>query len=413
MATPQDSMVAGLFTTPDQYQQQRQAVQRAQALEMARLDPFQQGQANIQMGINRIADVGAGALGIQDPQLQALSTIRELSNKYDTNTSGGVAGLATELQQRGLTQQAFQLGQKALSMRKLEAEAQAKTAERLTNEQKNATAIADSAGLQRGTSEWTDKYNTELARLTAGSKGANIKEIGVAAKTREPVYFDVATDSQFTIKQDPTNPGKQIRVPFNGGVDRTTSSTNVGFSPEIKMTNQELDWRKQFLSENKPVIEQAANVQQSLNLLQQSQTSPFADAAFANTVVSAFGGDKQKSKSEIDRLVKAGSLDERVANTVKGFFEGTTSAKTKEDQLKVLTAVDKILEQRYNNSSKAWSTRLTAAKVNPELIVPTYAETVGVGGAPKGANLPPEGTRLRNKATRQIEVVRNGKLVPE
>jgi hypothetical protein len=227
MATPQDSMLAGLFTTPEQYQQQRQAVQRAQAIQMAQLDPFQQGQANIQMGINRIADVGAGALGIQDPQLQAVSTIRELSSKYDTNTSGGVAGLATELQQRGMQQQAFQLGQRALEMRKLEAEAQAKTMEKLTNEQKNATAIADSSGATRGTPEWTDKYNTELARLTAGSKGANIKEIGVAEKTREPVYFDVATDSQFVVKQDPRDPTKQVRVPFNGGVDRTTAKTDV------------------------------------------------------------------------------------------------------------------------------------------------------------------------------------------
>jgi hypothetical protein len=159
-----------------------------------------------------------------------VSTIRELSNKYDTNTSGGVAALATELQNRGLTQQAFQLGQRSLEMRKLEAEAQAKTAERLTNEQKNATAIADSSGAARGSTEWGNKYNTELARLTAGSKAGNIKEIGVAERTREPVYFDIGSDgigSQFVIKQDPRDPTKQIRVPFNGGVDRTTAKTDV------------------------------------------------------------------------------------------------------------------------------------------------------------------------------------------
>jgi hypothetical protein len=167
MATPQDSMVAGLFSTPEQYQQQRQAVQRAQAIQMAQLDPFQQGQANIQMGFNRLADVGAGALGIQDPQLQAVSAIRELSSKYDTNTSGGVAGLATELQQRGMQQQAFQLGQRALEMRKLEAEAQTKTMERLTPEQKNATAMADASGAVRGTPEWTDAYKSNLTQLTA------------------------------------------------------------------------------------------------------------------------------------------------------------------------------------------------------------------------------------------------------
>jgi hypothetical protein len=67
MAT--DNM-AGLFSTPEQYQQSRIDQQRAQAIQMASLDPFQQGQANIQMGVNRLADVGAGALNIQDPMLQ-------------------------------------------------------------------------------------------------------------------------------------------------------------------------------------------------------------------------------------------------------------------------------------------------------------------------------------------------------
>lgn len=230
MATSQDSMLAGLFSTPEQYQQNRLALQEAQAIQQAKLSNYERGLAGQQMGLNRLADVGAGALGIQDPQLQAMSAIRELSSKYDTNTSGGVAALATELQQRGMQQQAFQLGQKALEMRKLEAEAQAKTMERLTNEQKNAGAMADSSGAKRGSTEWTEKYNSELARLTAGNKAGNIKEIGVAEKTREPVYFDIGSDgigSQFVVKQDPRDPTKQIRVPFNGGVDRTTAKTDV------------------------------------------------------------------------------------------------------------------------------------------------------------------------------------------
>jgi hypothetical protein len=227
MATPQDSMLAGLFSTPEQYQQNRLALQEAQAIQQAKLSNYERGLAGQQMGLNRLADVGAGALGIQDPMLQQLSTINQLASQFDTGTSGGMAAFANALREKQLYGPAAQLAAQVAPLRLKEAEAQAKTAERLTNEQKNATAIADSAGLQRGTSEWTDKYNTELARLTAGSKGANIKEIGVAEKTREPVYFDVATDSQFVVKQDPRDPTKQIRVPFNGGVDRTTAKTDV------------------------------------------------------------------------------------------------------------------------------------------------------------------------------------------
>jgi hypothetical protein len=225
MAT--DNMMGGLFGTPEQYQQQRMAQQEAQAIQQAKLSNYERGLANQQMGFNRLADVGAGLLGVEDPQMQAMSAMQDLSRKYDTSSSGGMAGFATELQNRGFTQQAYKAGQAALAMREKEATIQAKTMEKLTNEQKNAAGLADSAGLQRGTPEWTNTYNTELSRLTAGSKGANIKEIGVAEGTRQPVYFDVATDTQFVVRQDPKDPTKQVRVAFNGGVDRTTARTSV------------------------------------------------------------------------------------------------------------------------------------------------------------------------------------------
>jgi hypothetical protein len=400
MAT-QDSMVAGLFSTPEQYQQQQRQALYEQAVQESKLDPYQQARVNLQTGVQGLAQAGAGMLGAEDPQMKAMSALRELASKYDTNTSGGVAALAQELQQRGMQQQAYQLGQQALAMREKEATIQTKTMERLTPEQKNAAGLADSAGLQRGTPAWAEKYSSELARLTTANKPNALPNIAKLQEYRRQAVTNGASTTELA----------QIDAVIKA--EGFGKGTNIQLSPEIKMANQELDWRKQFLSENKPVIEQAANVQQALGLLQQSQQSPFADAAFANTVVSAFGGDKQKSKSEIDRLVKAGSLDERVANTVKGFFEGTTSAKTKEDQLKVLTAVDKVLEQRYNTSAKSWSDRLSKANVNPAMVVPAYNENVRTDSVSNKTKLPPEGTRLRNKTSGKIEVVRNGQLVPE
>jgi hypothetical protein len=266
--------IMGLFTTPEQYQQAQSQAALNRGVQLAQLDPLQRASAQLYQGGYLAGGAIGSALGAQDPQLQALSTIRELSNKYDTNTSGGVAALATELQNRGLTQQAFQLGQKALDMRKLEAEAQAKTAERLTNEQKNATAIADSSGAARGSTEWANKYNTELARLTAGSKGANIKEIGVAEKTREPVYFDVATDSQFVVKQDPRDPTKQVRVPFNGGVDRTTAKTSLG----VKLPEGESEFVKRLGAKDADRVDNAITLRDtavsSLNSLNKLATLP-------------------------------------------------------------------------------------------------------------------------------------------
>jgi hypothetical protein len=95
----------------------------------------------------------------------------------------------------------------------------------------------------QGSAAFEEKYATELARLTDKAKqvGANIKEVGVAEGTREPVYLDVNNDLQFVYKQGAD--GKQVRVPFTGGVDRTTAKTNVG---GIKLPEGESEFVKEL-----------------------------------------------------------------------------------------------------------------------------------------------------------------------
>jgi hypothetical protein len=48
--------------------QQRQARQRAEAIQQAQLDPFQQGQLNIQRGMNRMAESIAQGAGVTNGQ---------------------------------------------------------------------------------------------------------------------------------------------------------------------------------------------------------------------------------------------------------------------------------------------------------------------------------------------------------
>jgi hypothetical protein len=100
-------------------------------------------------------------------------------------------------------------------------------------------ALARTAGPE-GSPQYNEKYATELARLTDKAKqvGANIKEVGVAEGSREPVYLDVNNDLQFVYKRDES--GKQVRVPFTGGVDRTTAKTNVG----VKLPEGESEFLK-------------------------------------------------------------------------------------------------------------------------------------------------------------------------
>jgi hypothetical protein len=111
----------------------------------------------------------------------------------------------------------------------------------------------------------------ELRRLTAkGEKAvaANIKEVGVAEGTREPVYLDVNNDLQFVYKQGAD--GKQVRVPFTGGVDRTTAKTSLG----VKLPEGESEFVKELgkldakkVSDSMVTRENATSTIKSLNKL--------------------------------------------------------------------------------------------------------------------------------------------------
>lgn len=223
-----DSIVGGLFGTPEAYQQQQNKEALAQAVQLGQLDPFSSARTSLIYGGRQLA----GALGGQDPMLQIMSQRNALAQQYDTSTSNGLVGLANALRDRNDIAGATQVAQAAMAAKQKEAELAVRGREHLSTEQKNALALAD-ASYERGTPEWNKKFGEELTRLTTAAKsGANIKEIGVAEGTREPVYFDTATDTQFVMKADPS--GKQMRVPFSGGVDRTTAKTTVTATAESK-----------------------------------------------------------------------------------------------------------------------------------------------------------------------------------
>lgn len=432
-----DNIVQGLFgMTPESYQQNLNEQAQAEALRFAQLDPFQRANYGIFLGGRQLGNAIGGALGAQDPQLQMVTRTQSLLRGIDPSDE---ASLAQGIKAASAfnPQLAVSLSGELQKLQKSKAESYKAYKEAQSTEQRNAGALADASGASRGSEEWQNEYKKQLERLTIKKPGESMLKAQAIVDARAAVRnspegsperaqaedmlralqmdklqlttIGVEGNPQLvqTAFVDPYNPGaKPITV--GAPMDRYTAKTN--FSPEIQMTSKELGWREQYLKENKTVIDQGAGVRQSLSLLQQSQTSPFADAAFANTVVSAFGGDKQKSKSEIDRLVKAGSLDERIANTLTGFFEGTTSAKTKADQLKVLQAVDKALEARYNSSAKGWSTRLNKAKVDADLVVPSYSEVVGANPTPAVSFI--EGAVYKNKKTGKNERFVNGKFVP-
>jgi len=228
MAT--DSIVGGLFgITPEMYQQSKAEQALSEGAQLGQMSPDAFGRSMLYAGASQLGRGIGGALGGQDPQLQLISARNALAQQFDTSTSAGLVGLANALRERNDVAGATQVAQAAMAAKQKEAELAVRGREHLSTEQKNALGLAD-ASFERGTPEWNKKYAEELTRLTTGN--ANIKEIGVAEGTREPVYFDILNKTQFVMKNDPT--GKQVAVPFSGGVDRTTAKTTVTATAESK-----------------------------------------------------------------------------------------------------------------------------------------------------------------------------------
>lgn len=79
-------IVQSLFgVTPQMYQQQQQERADAQAMQFARLDPFQQANYAIGRGAYGLAGAIGGALGGQDPELQRISARQQIAAQLDPN----------------------------------------------------------------------------------------------------------------------------------------------------------------------------------------------------------------------------------------------------------------------------------------------------------------------------------------
>ena len=224
--------IAGLFgLTPESYKLAQEQQAQAQAMKFAEMDPFQRANYGLFLGGRQLGGALGQALGAQDPMLQRISQRQNLLQQVDLNDPDSLKAAIQRAVQAKDYELASNLTTRYQDTIKLGAEIGLKQAQsvaaltdKLTPEQKNAQALADSSGLNRGTVAWAKAYDDALKALTAKTITPHIETVGVAAASKEPVYFDKTTSEQFTIKS-----GK--RVPYEGGIDRSTSTTT--FSPEI------------------------------------------------------------------------------------------------------------------------------------------------------------------------------------
>jgi hypothetical protein len=176
-------IVQSLFgVSPESYQQAQQQRADAQALQYAKLDPFQRANYAIGRGANMLGGAIGGALGGQDPELQRVTARQQIARQIDlTNPESIQQGMAM-LQQAGDTVGLQQLAQiyrqqqesgALIGQRNAAAQASIAAANReraapaapTTPDLTNARAIAAQAGPE-GSPEYNAAFRAEYQRLT-------------------------------------------------------------------------------------------------------------------------------------------------------------------------------------------------------------------------------------------------------
>jgi hypothetical protein len=165
MAT--DSIVAGagLFTTPEQYQEQQRQALYNQAVAEARLDPYQQARVNLQTGVQGLAQTGAGMMGAQDPQMQLMAIRKQVLQGLDPNDSASITKAAQALAQAGDQQGAMQLAQKALEMRNTESQISGRTEQREADRADKLTIAREKIQARLDEAERKGASDKEIAQM--------------------------------------------------------------------------------------------------------------------------------------------------------------------------------------------------------------------------------------------------------
>jgi hypothetical protein len=221
-----------LFQSPDQYRAAQEAAMQQQFAQRANLAPLQKASILAQQAGYRLGQGVGGALGGEDQQLKMISQRQALANQLNPNDPESYMRVAQAAVQMGDQQFAIAIadaGRKAASEYALIAQR--------TREKQGADPFEQLVRSGKYTPASLAAYRTsknvadlELIEKPTKETPANIKEIGVAVGTPYAVYLDVNNDQQFTYQQDAN--GKQVRVPYTGGVDRTTAKVSASSSSQ-------------------------------------------------------------------------------------------------------------------------------------------------------------------------------------
>ena len=162
--------------------------------------------------------------------------------------------------------------------------------------------------------------------------------------------------------------GKMVKV--FGEYDIRDESTKVTqYGSTIRMQEDLAGLRKQFLTEVEPYDKILRSSGEALTLAKGADIgNPTATEAFRSAIARAFRSDGQVAQAEVQRLINAGAITDRVANGFLRFFNGTITQETIDNAKQTLRAMRSYAAKQRRKAEeqnrKNLSSRLNNNDVN-------------------------------------------------
>ena len=403
-------IVQSLFgVTPQGYQQQQADMASQQAMQYARLDPFQQANYAIGRGAYGLAGALGGALGGQDPELQLISTRNSIAKQIDysdlNSISQGVRMLgeagdtvgAMQLQQVLLGQQAklasigkdvaagkaslaqagrekvqpspkeVQLAREVALLSGPEGSIEYNTAyatslqeqmakpeskKPTTNELTNAENIALQSG-PVGSPAYNKAFMDEYKRLTAPKE-----DKGPAFGTdREAVAAEIygATFGELTQAQKAV---VNKRVEEEGGRKAAAGASKFVLPGQPVPTKDWMDFSTKILSGDPTMVRTStiiSDAPNAIDIIRSSTDNDISAAALPGALARLTGEGKNMSNQDVARFARTGGLDDRLVQDAVKFFTGKTTTVKKEQAEQFATSLYRgaLLERKKKLSNEA------------------------------------------------------------
>jgi hypothetical protein len=331
-----DNIVAGLFgLNPQMYGEQQRVGALNEGITLAQLDPASRGAAMTYAGAKGLGGAIAGAMGVQDPQLQMIAQRQQILKQLDLTDAKSLiegAKLATSYGDgqlaAGLVDRARSLQESSSKIALQQAQAlKALQPNKLTGDERYISILQ---AVENKYLNGQEPTATELS--TANMAGQML--------SKPRTYYDQASGQMIT--QQPTDPSKAFPLTYKG----MSASTEGGAITPPKPTVQQTTVGNLPAGSQKDIAEIDANLEKIANSTQLESLSKslksgdvkFNAAANAFDFLGAvippvFGGQEVGNQVKKDEFTRA--ITERVnfvLNSAKG-VQAKDDAQRAKDQI--------------------------------------------------------------------------------